>query len=117
MQVTGSGFGYVTGQGGAVTQATSKSTGVTLSKVCGEITMNAAALASGGIISFTCTNTTADPQDGVIVNHVSGGTLAAYNINARAGTNQIIFDVRNNTGGSLSEAIVLRFVIIKAVNA
>jgi hypothetical protein len=38
------GVGYGTGAGGAVTQATSKSTGVTLDKVCGEITMNNATL-------------------------------------------------------------------------
>jgi hypothetical protein len=38
--------GYVTGDGGAVTQSTSKSTGVTLSKKCGQITLNGAALAA-----------------------------------------------------------------------
>jgi len=38
------GIGYATGAGGTVTQATNKSTGVTLSKTCGVITMNAAQL-------------------------------------------------------------------------
>ncbi|NBS24587.1 MAG: hypothetical protein EBS78_11605 [Altererythrobacter sp.] len=41
---TSGGIGYGTGAGGTVTQATSKSTGVTLDKVCGEITMNNATL-------------------------------------------------------------------------
>src|SRR5882672_9299987 len=37
-------LGYATGAGGAVTQATDKSTAVTLNKICGAITMNGAAL-------------------------------------------------------------------------
>jgi hypothetical protein len=40
------GIGYATGAGGPVTQLTSKSTGVTLGKVAGQITMNGAALAA-----------------------------------------------------------------------
>ena len=45
--------GYVTGEGGAVTQATSKSTAVTLNKKCGTVTMNGAALS--GTLSGTPT--------------------------------------------------------------
>jgi hypothetical protein len=41
------GLGYSTGAGGAITQGTSKSTAVTLHKVCGSITMHNAALAAG----------------------------------------------------------------------
>ena len=41
----GKAIGYVSG--GAVTQATSKSTGVTLNKPCGAITTHNAALADG----------------------------------------------------------------------
>jgi hypothetical protein len=65
--------GYVAGEGGTVTQATSKSTGVTLSKKCGQITMNAAALAADTTVTFTLTNTEVVATDIIILNHVSGG--------------------------------------------
>lgn len=111
------GMGYATGAGGTVTQATSKSTGVTLSKVSGQITMNAAALAAGTIVSFVLTNTAIAAGDLLVLNHVSGGTLGAYSLNARCGAGSATIDVRNNTAGSLSEAIVIGFALVKAVTA
>ena len=107
--------GYVAGEGGTVTQATSKSTGVTLSKKCGQITMNAAALAADTTVSFTLTNTEVVATDIIILNHVSGGTAGSYLLNAQAGSGSASINVRNVTGGSLSEAIVIGFAIIKAV--
>jgi len=107
--------GYVAGEGGAETQATSKSTGVTLSKKCGQITMNAAALAADTTVTFTLTNTEVVATDIIILNHVSGGTAGAYLLNAQAGSGSASINVRNITSGSLSEAIVIGFAIIKAV--
>ena len=107
--------GYVAGEGGTVTQATSKSTGVTLSKKCGQITMNAAALAADTTVSFTLTNTEVVATDIIVLNHVSGGTAGSYLLNAQAGSGSASINVRNITGGALSEAIVIGFAIIKAV--
>lgn len=107
--------GYVVGEGGAETQATSKSTGVTLSKKCGQITMNPAALAADTTVTFTLTNTEVVATDIIILNHVSGGTAGAYLLNAQAGSGSASINVRNITGGALSEAIVIGFAIIKAV--
>ena len=107
--------GYVAGEGGTVTQATSKSTGVTLSKKCGQITMNAAALAADTTVTFTLTNTEVVATDIIILNHVSGGTAGSYLLNAQAGSGSASINVRNITGGALSEAIVIGFAIIKAV--
>jgi len=107
--------GYVAGEGGTVTQATSKSTGVTLSKKCGQITMNAAALAANTTVTFTLTNTEVVATDIIILNHVSGGSAGSYLLNAQAGSGSASINVRNITGGSLSEAIVIGFAIIKAV--
>jgi putative Ca2+/H+ antiporter (TMEM165/GDT1 family) len=45
-------IGYSAAAQGAVTQATSKSTGVTLNKSAGRITMNAEALAGGAVSQF-----------------------------------------------------------------
>ena len=107
--------GYVVGEGGTVAQATDKSTGVTLSKKCGQITMNAAALAADTTVSFTLTNTEVVATDIIVLNHVSGGTAGSYLLNAQAGSGSASINVRNITGGSLSEAIVIGFAIVKAV--
>ena len=109
--------GYVTGDGGAVTQATSKSTPVTLSKKCGTIEMHNAALAADTTVSFTLTNTTVAATDIIVLNHVSGGTAGSYLLNAQAGAGSASINVRNITSGSLSEAIVIGFAVIKAVIA
>jgi hypothetical protein len=109
--------GYITGEGGAVTQATSKSTGVTLNTKCGQVTMNAAALAADTTVSFTLTNSTIAATDVLVLNHVSGGTAGSYLLNAQAAAGSASINVRNVTGGSLSEAIVIGFAVIKAVIA
>ena len=109
--------GYVTGDGGAVTQSTSKSTGVTLSKKCGQITLHNAALAADTTVSFTLTNTTIAATDLLVLNHVSGGTAGSYLLNAQAAAGSASINVRNITSGSLSEAIVIGFAVVKAVTA
>lgn len=113
-------LGYASGSGtaagGAVTQITSKATGVTLNKVCGQITMNGAALAAAAEVAFTLTNSFIAATDVVIVSVASGGTSAAYltSVTATAaGTCEIT--VSNASAGSLSEAVVLNFAVIKSV--
>ena len=54
------GVGYATGAGGAVTQITSRTTGVTLDKTTGSITLVRAA-GSPTLASFTVTNSTEQP--------------------------------------------------------
>lgn len=109
--------GYITGEGGVVTQLTSKSTGVTLSKKCGQITLNNASLAASTVVSFVLTNTTIGANDLLVLNHVSGGTFGAYTLNARAASGSATIDVRNVTAGILSEAIVIGFAVIKGAIA
>ena len=110
--------GYLTtGQGGTVTQGTSKSTGVTLSKKCGQITMHNAALASDTTVSFTLTNSTIAATDVVVLNHVSAGTAGSYLLNAQPAAGSASINVRNITGGSLSEAIVIGFAVVKATTS
>jgi hypothetical protein len=112
------GIGYATGAGGTVTQATNKATAVTLNKITGEITLNAAALAAATIVTFVLNNSTIAANDVIVVNYVSAGTFGAYTVNARAtGMGTVSIAIRNNSAGSLSEAIVIRFAVIKAVNA
>lgn len=109
--------GYITGEGGVVTQATSKSTGVTLNKKCGQITLNGAALAASTTVSFVLTNSTIAANDLLVLNHVSTGTFGSYTLNARAAAGSATIDVRNISAGSLSEAIVIGFAVIKGAIA
>jgi hypothetical protein len=113
------GVGYGTGAGGTVTQATSKATGVTLNKICGTITMDAATLAHQTPVAFTLTNSAIAATDVVAVCVKSGGTAGAYLVSAgavAAGSCSItLFNCQ--TSGSLSEAVVLSFAVIKAVAA
>lgn len=105
-------IGYAAAAQGAVTQATSKSTGVTLNSSMGQITMNNAALASVTNVTFTLTNSLLSGKDVLILN-VTNGTSGAYNAwvsSMTAGSATIT--LRNISGGSLSEAVVINYAII-----
>lgn len=111
------GIGYATGAGGTVTQATSKSTGVTLSKIVGDITMNNATLNAGIIVSFTLTNTLIAATDLLLLQHQSTGTVGSYLLSSQCGAGSAVINVRNTSASNLSEAIVIRFAVIKGATA
>ena len=105
-------LGYTTAGQGTVTQATSKSTAVTLNKPAGQITMNNASLAATTNVTFTLNNSYLSAND-VIVLNVNGGTTAAYNVYTSVlGAGSASITLRNITAGPLSEAVVLNFAII-----
>lgn len=113
-------LGYATGAGGAVTQGSGsgKATGVTINKLCGRITMDAASLSNNSGVSFVVTNSLVEAYDTVHVCMASGGTLASYHILVDAvGAGTFTVSVYNHGGGPLSEALVLNFAILKGVNA
>jgi hypothetical protein len=109
-------IGYSTAAQGAVTQATDKTTGVTLNKSAGRITMNAAALAGGAVVSFTLTNSLISTNDTIIVcvsSNTTGsaaGAYTAYISYLSAGT--ALISLRNLSGTSYSEAVIINFAII-----
>jgi hypothetical protein len=109
-------IGYGTAAQTAVTQATSKSTGVTANTSAGQITMNAASLAATTNVTFTLTNSLLSAKDVIIVNVASANaTAGAYNCwvsSMLAGSATIT--LRNITAGSLSEAVVINFAIVHA---
>jgi hypothetical protein len=105
-------FGYLNGTG-AITQATNKATGVTLNSPSGQITLNGDALAADTTVSFTLTNSSITANDVLILNHISAGTAGSYLLNAQAAAGSASINVRNITAGSLSEAIVIGFAVIK----
>ena len=100
----------------AVTQLTSKSTGVTVNTSAGQITMNAASLAATTNVTFTLTNSLLSAKDVIIVNVASANaTAGAYNCwvsSMLAGSATIT--LRNITAGALLEAVVINFAIIHA---
>jgi|GEM_PF-1328335 len=102
---------------GTVTQATDKSTGVTLDRASGEITMNNAALNVDTLVSFTLTNSRIALGDVLVLNHLTGGTPGAYLLNARCAAGSAVINVRNITAGNLSEAIVIAFNVVKPFTA
>ena len=108
------GVGYATGAGGAVTQITSRTTGVTLNKTAGAITLVSAA-GSATAATFTVTNSTVAATDVIILNQKSGTDLYDLMVTAvSAGSFNITF---RTTGGTTTETPVLNFAVIKAVAA
>lgn len=113
--VNGSGgLGYATGSGGTVTQITSRTTGVTLDKTNGAITLVSAA-GTTSWQTFTVTNSTVAATDTVIVSQKSGTDLNMIHVTAvAAGSFNISFAT---TGGTTTEQPVFNFAVIKAVTA
>jgi hypothetical protein len=110
-------IGYATSAQGTVTQLTDKSTGVTLNKSAGRITMNNAALAGATAVSFILTNSTISTNDTMIVNigsNTTGSALGAYTTYVSyLAAGSALITLRNLTAAtSYSEAVVINYAII-----
>jgi hypothetical protein len=112
-------IGYDTGAGGTFVQDnSSKGIAVTLNRPTGQIATSNASLAANTTVTFTFSNSVILDKDILLVNHISGGTIGAYAITAF-----VMFDgsatiaIRNITAGALAEALFLRFIVVKSVNA
>lgn len=112
------GIGYQPGRGGAVTQATSKSTAVTLNKPSGRVTLNGSAMSAGVTVSFTLNNSSIAETDTVAMS-LSGamGTFVNYNIWNYVGAGYVLIAIKNVSGGLLSDAPTINFAVIKGANA
>jgi hypothetical protein len=105
------GIGYTTGAGGTVTQATSRTTAVTLNKTSGAITLVSAANNTAAWTTFTVTNSSVAANDTVIVNFKSStDTLVAYVSKVAAGSFNITFI---SVSGTTTEQPVINFNVIK----
>jgi len=108
------GVGYATGAGGTVTQGVSRTTGVTINKTSGAITLFSAA-GSATASTFTVTNSTVAATDVIILNQKSGTDLYDLMVTAvGAGSFNITF---RTTGGTTTEQPVFNFAVIKGVAA
>ncbi len=119
------GVGYATGAGGTVTQATSRTTGVTLDKICGQITLVAGTIAGHEADEFVLTNSAIEAGDVVVVSIKSGlaaGTAKYYRVGVTAvGAGSCTISVGNLDNSTVPSAgtdtPVLNFAVIKAVAA
>jgi len=110
-------IGYAPAAQGTVTQATSKSTGVTLNKSAGRITMNNEALAAGAAVSFVLTNNTISINDTIIVNvssNTTGSAAGAYTTYVSyLAAGSALITLRNLTAAtSYSEAVIINFATL-----
>lgn len=116
-----SGIGYGAGAGGAVTQLTSRTTGVTLNNITGTITTNNASLAAEATADFIVTNSAVAIGDVIVLSMQSGsnggGTLV--NISTVAAGSFTIRVHNGNVAAGTAEtgAILINFAVIKAVSA
>ena len=110
-------IGYTAAAQGTVTQATDKSTAVTLNKPAGRITMNNASLTTATNATFTLNNSFISANDTVVLT-ISGGqaTAGSYNVFANSlAAGSVSISLRNISGGTLSEAVVINFAILHCV--
>ena len=110
-------IGYSAAAQGAVTQATSKSTGVTLNNSAGRITMNNAALAGAAAVSFVLTNSLVSINDTIIVcvsSNTTGSAAGAYTTYVSyLAAGSALITLRNLTAStSYSEAVIINYAII-----
>lgn len=114
---SGGGVGYATGAGGTVTQLTSRTTAVTLNKLCGEITLFTTTTTAGQISTFTVNNSQVAATDRITVDQKSGLVTGPYVLLVTAkgaGTFNITVYTPNAVA---SDAPVIGFTVIKSVNA
>lgn len=102
-------FGYGAGSGGAVTQATSKSTAVTLNKPCGVITTNTETMAAGDGRQFILYNSLLTENDELIITSQN----VNYLIRCGVQNGQANIVIINGSGVSQGIALKINFAIIK----
>lgn len=115
------GIGYSTGAGGAVTQQTNRTTGVTLNTITGAITTNNASLAAEGSADFIVTNSAVAVGDTVVVSIRSGsdggGTIVSVSTVAAGSFTIRVHNGNVAAGTAETGAIIINYAVIKATNA
>jgi hypothetical protein len=108
------GLGYGTGAGGTVTQATSRTTAVTVNKPTGAITMFTAA-GSATWSRFLVNNSLVTATDTVVIN-IRGGSNTYIAIAAEVGAGYFYVNFVSVVG-TASDAPVINFAIIKGATS
>ena len=102
------------GAGGVVVQSTSRTTGVTINKITGQITL-ASAAGTTSATTFTVTNSTVATTDVIILNQHTGTDLYDLMVTKTVlGSFDITF---RTTGGTTTEQPIFNFTVIKGVDS
>jgi hypothetical protein len=114
----GSGVGFKTGAGGAVTQITSSSTGVTLNKHCGQITTVALTTAAAAEEEFTVTCDKVAATDVVVLSttYAGAGTPMLSVKGTAAGSFKIVI-TNVHAANALNAVMVINYAVVKSVAA
>lgn len=118
-------MGHPTGMGGAVTQLTSRTTGVTLNKVTGEITLFAASITGHEADEFTLTNSFIAANDVIMLTIKSGcavGTRKYYKVNVvSVSAGSCIISIGNIDNATIpatgTDSPVVQFIVLKGAVA
>lgn len=114
-------LGYGTGAGGTVTQATNRTTGVTINTLAGQITTNNASLAAEATADFAVTNSKVEAGDVVVVSVASGSNGGGTTVSV-VGVSASSFTIRVHNGNAAAGtaetgAIVINFAVIKGATS
>lgn len=114
-------IGYGSGAGSTVTQATNRTTGVTINTLCGQITTNNASLAAEATADFVVTNSKVAATDVVNVAVASGtnsgGTIVTVTAVAAGSFTIRVHNGNAAAGTAETGAIVINFAVLKAVSS
>lgn len=105
-------------RGAAVTQATDRSTGVTINAPAGAITMNAASLAAGAEATFVVTNSYVTARSVPVIALASGQTAntSVVNVTAVAAGSFSITVTNLNAATADTGAGVINFIVFNGSN-
>jgi hypothetical protein len=104
------GYANAVGAGGAITQLISRTTGVTLNKATGQITLFLAAGNTGAYTAFTVSNSLVTAQDTIVVN-VASSTNTYITFVTAVGTGSFTINFLSIVG-TASDSPVLNFTVI-----
>ncbi len=109
------GVGYATGAGAAGVQASSRTTTVVVTGMCGSITLVSAA-GSATPFSFTVTNTSVAATDTIILSQKSGTDKYTTQVVTAVGAGSFQVTLANAVG-TTTESPVFSFAVVRAVAA
>jgi hypothetical protein len=115
-------IGYASGS--TVTQTTNRGTSVTIDALAGTIVTVSASMVAGFIDTFGVSNNQVDPNNDIVLVQIVSPNFGMYNVIAQPSAiingfnNGFFVNIQNISGGpSSTEAITIRFMVIKAPNA
>lgn len=103
--------------GGAVTQATSAATAVTLNTHCGQITTFALTTAAAAEEIFVVNNSKVAATDVIVTSTTYAGAGSPVVYITAVGTGVFSINITNTSASALNALMVINFVVIKATAA